>query len=108
MATPIEIEIALHYYYHVGDFREGDFSAPAVRDTLFKFEQFGLLDRTEHPGADRRYGRTEALEIYVNALCSVGYPVKTWVMPEAKPQVTPGMRRAIDALRPDLRKEWGI
>lgn len=109
MGSPVEIAIALHYWmqphitYAAHD--PAHANSPYVRDALFRFERDGLLERSDGPVAPRR---TEALDAYVNALCSVGFPVKTWVVPEAKPQLTLGMRRVLEALPLDMRKGLGI
>lgn len=80
------IEIALWYHCRpTRDFRDGDLSAPAVAQALKQFCDGGLLTET-YAGAVsdgvRRYQPTEALKVWVDALCSVRWPVQQWVIPK--------------------------
>ncbi len=80
--SPLQIEIMLHYHTRLGDYRDGDFDAPAVRDAMEDFVTVGLLRRTDNPiPATPIYEATEATHVYVKALCAVPLPVKRWVMP---------------------------
>ena len=87
MTTPLEIDIAYWYYARRGDYgdRIGDenLTAPAVQAALICFVEAGLLKRHE-PNADvpQRYISTEALCVYVEALCRVPWPVQRWVIPD--------------------------
>lgn len=80
--TPLEIEIALHYYARANDYRDGDLSAPAVRAAMDKFSAEGLIESTTDPDARAAYRRTPRLECYVHALCKTPLPIQQWVMPE--------------------------
>ncbi len=75
--TPIEIEILLHYRYRPSDFRDGDFSAPAVRNAIERFLTLGLLEPWAEE--DRSYRLGSRGEAYVNALCAMPLPVRQWV-----------------------------
>jgi hypothetical protein len=75
--TPLGIEILLHYYTTPGQYRDGDFSAPAVSEALRHFADTGLLRGNHRDG----YTSTEATEVYVGAICSVPAPVQKWVIP---------------------------
>lgn len=49
--TPLQIEILLHYYTRTGEYRDGDFSAPAVREAIVNFvTQLRLLGLVVSPG----------------------------------------------------------
>ncbi|MDE2107388.1 MAG: hypothetical protein KGL39_59885 [Patescibacteria group bacterium] len=83
--TPLAIEIALHYNCGASDYRNGDFSASAVREVIDGFLRGGLLkadvtgDITE-VGAPQ-YRATEGLRMYVRELTEVPCPIQKWVMP---------------------------
>lgn len=76
--TPLQIEIMLHYHCCASDYRDGDFSAPAVRDAIDDFRARGLLKES---GNKRVYEPTEGVRLYVDALCAVPAPVQRWVIP---------------------------
>jgi hypothetical protein len=81
--SPLHIEILLHYRGRADDFRDGDFSAPAVRDAINDFKgELGLLE-LEPAGSDfaRTYRLTERGEVYVAALCALPLPTQRWVIP---------------------------
>lgn len=80
--TPLMIEIGLHYRCTLGDFRNGDFSAPVILPMLLDFVAAGLLEDAGI-GVTPRFKATEGLAIWVEALCRVPWPVQHWVMPEA-------------------------
>jgi hypothetical protein len=94
MASPLYIEIGLHYYARTTDFRNGDFSAPAVRDAVKSFVEYGMLKPAD--GTGTKYEATEALNVWVRALCAVNWPVQRWVI-EAHPRA---------ALTQDRAGEW--
>ena len=83
--TPLEIEILLWYHCRAADYRDGDFSAPAVRDTIDNFrDHLGLIENRENGRCGDypcTYRLTDRGEAYVGALKAVPLPVKTWVMP---------------------------
>lgn len=85
MATPLEISIALHYRCRPGDYGKGmgdnNWTAPAVRDTIAFFVERGLLAKSPQ-GCEAEYYPTDALQVYVNALCNVPLPVQQWVIPD--------------------------
>lgn len=83
--TPLEINIMLHYYYSPDDFRNGDFSAPAVRCAIDRFKgELGLLTADTQENSSRYYKPTERGEVYIRALMELPLPVQTWVMPTAE------------------------
>jgi hypothetical protein len=79
--TPLEIGILLHYRGTVGDYRGGDFSAPAVRDAIDRFRDIDGMLAYDNDRRDRTYALTERGEAYVQALMAVPLPVQQWVMP---------------------------
>ena len=83
--SPLEIEILLHYYYCPGDYQNGDFSAPAVEDAIERFRDVhNLLEPTQSMDVhhDPHYRITERGRVFVEALCNMPLPIKTWVMPK--------------------------
>lgn len=79
--TPLHIEIMLHYNASPDDYREGDFSAPAVREALDLFLSEYLI---EHGGRrpSTNYQITDRGLAYVRFLCEMPLPVNSWVMPK--------------------------
>ena len=81
--TPLEIEILLHYYCTRSDYRNGDFSAPAVRDAIDAFNgDLSLLCREETLQPERTYKVTERGEAYIKFLCALPLPVCVWMIPK--------------------------
>jgi len=87
MASPLKINIALWYQCRPGDYGKdaGDynFKAPAVQDALLDFVNGGLLGKNP-AGCEAEFYATEALKVWVEALCSVPWPVQTWVIPNGE------------------------
>jgi hypothetical protein len=83
--TPLEMEILLHYYCRADDYRDGDFSAPAVRAAVdwFKTEELLRTDPRETPRTC--YVLTERGKVYVEALQKVPLPQHRWVIPWPHP-----------------------
>jgi hypothetical protein len=82
--SPLEIEILLHYYCLPTDYRDGDFSAPAVKNAIERFrDELNLLEPTQSMDVyhDPHYRITERGRVFVEALCNMPLPVKQWVMP---------------------------
>ena len=78
--TPLQLSILLHYYGHADDYREGDFSAPAVRKAIDWFrEDAGMLEISRR--SQRTYDLTEKGTFFVEYICSLPLPVGKWVMP---------------------------
>lgn len=92
--TLLEIEILAHYYSRAGDYRDGDFSAPAVREAIDRFrEDAGLLRYTTdeeqklmYAAARSTYSVTDRGRRYIEVLQSVPLPIQIWVMPDPWPQ----------------------
>jgi len=79
--TPLEISILLHYHVSADDYRNGDFSAPAVRNAIDEFRRDGFLAEA----VETYYRITEKGQFYVKALCAVPLPVTTWIIPQPHP-----------------------
>lgn len=82
--TPLEIDIALWYRCRPGDYGKGhgdhNYGAPAVQAVLKEFVEAGLLALSP-AGSEAVYYGTNALEVYVEALCAVPLPVQQWIIP---------------------------
>ncbi len=82
--TPLEISILIHYRCSPTDFRDGDFSAPAVRQAIDQFKDSGFIRLTEDDDkAEAIYVGTDKCRAYVEALEAVPEPVQRWVVPAA-------------------------
>ena len=82
--TPLEIDILLHYYTTPVDYRDGDFSAPAVRKAVDEFVADGLLRPTKQKSGGigpLSYETTERAQVFLQALCALPLPELRWVMP---------------------------
>lgn len=72
--TPVEMEVALHYYYKREQMRPLTVSVMNAHQTL---KAAGLLELT----AQGDYAPTQGLNMYVEALGAVPLPVQKWSMP---------------------------
>lgn len=83
--TPLQIEILFWYHVRRVDYREGDFSAPAVRAAIDQFrDETGLLEVMEpdlSPGDSRTYRTTDKARAYLEALQAMPLPVCRWEIP---------------------------
>lgn len=80
--TPLQLTILLHYRGAARDFRDGDFSAPDVREEIDAFiYSTGMLNQRDGLGAPC-YQLTEKGEFFVDQLCAMPLPVSVWRMPE--------------------------
>lgn len=81
--TPLDIEILLHYHSRANDFRDGDFTAPAVAETIDSFRFAKDLLQSDNLGP-RKYKLTERGDAHVLALLNLPLPVAVWVTPKAQ------------------------
>lgn len=89
MTCPLEIMIGLHYWTTPGPYAANEPShanSPAVCEICRNFIERGLLveglsDRAKKYGA--AYESTEALGVWVNALCDVPFPIQKWIIPDS-------------------------
>lgn len=88
--TPLKLSMLICYATTRSDYRNGDFSAPAVREAIEYFKEKGFLRLTE-PGDSWQtiYTGTEKAEVFVNALCAVPEPIQQWIVPATQPQGNP-------------------
>lgn len=78
--TPLQIEILLHYYCHGNDYRDGDFSAPAVREAIDVFKEIKMLEQDTDPRSPRTYRATPRCNYYVEYLCRIPLPEQSWTI----------------------------
>ena len=81
--TPLELNILLHYRGCADDFRNGDFSAPAVRSAIDWFRgDAGLLEPIKQEDCQNAaYKLTDKGMFFAEQLCMMPLPVSVWVMP---------------------------
>lgn len=84
--SPLQIEILLWYRARMVDYREGDFSAPAVRAAIDDFrDRSELLAKNPHAGEGgdfRTYRLTDRGDAFVDAILSLPLPVCRWEIPQ--------------------------
>lgn len=79
--TPMSARVA-----RATDFRDGDFSAPAVRDAIDRFLANGMLrDYVPSDPFKRTYTPTDGMRLWHDELCRVPLPERQWVIPEPVP-----------------------
>lgn len=84
--TPLALSILLHYYVGGGDdFRQGDFTAPAVRDTINVHLYERLLENNSQGDDDRIYRLSERGRVFIDYLLAQPLPVQVWQMPAGVP-----------------------
>lgn len=76
--TPLFIDMAIHYHCTPGDYRDGDFSAPAVRELIDWMRDEGLIEHKDGGG----YRGTDRLAAYVTKLCTIDLPELRWIYRE--------------------------
>lgn len=81
--TPLELEILLHYYCKARDYRDGDFSFPAVREAIESFVRYEKL-LVSTPCSDSAYVITDRGKFYVDHLLNQPLPKQVWVIPEGE------------------------
>jgi hypothetical protein len=85
MFSPLEIKIALHYCCHPDDYDGGrgeHWGSAPVQAIMKDFLAAGLLKNSDDDGV--MYTRTDALGVWVDAICSVPRPVQKWVIPSSE------------------------
>lgn len=85
--SPLQIDILFWYHVRCNDYRDGDMSAPAVREALdFFVHKVGLLEvikpETRIEGDDRSYRCTDRARAYLDAIQAMPLPVCRWEIPE--------------------------
>lgn len=78
--------IGLHYWTSLTEYgadNPNHANSSVVQDLLKDFVNGGLLRKLDKPNEHgSTYERTDALEVWVKALCNVPWPVQAWVIPE--------------------------
>lgn len=77
----LEIEILFHYRCTPRDYRDGDFSAPAVERVIEEFLADDMLKPATGPHSTRKYELTDRAEFYIDTLQSIPLPKPMWVIP---------------------------
>lgn len=87
MVTPLHIQIAMHYHCHPGQYEmvttnetRRQYAEDLVRAGLLRKE--GCLTSGPIVG----YAATDGLRVWIEAICSVPFPVQQWVIPSAIPR----------------------
>lgn len=84
--TPLQIEILLWYHCRAADYRDGDFTAPAVREAIDDFRGAArLLEPAPKPNGCRAYRLSDRGEAFVKRLCETPLPVCRWVFEDGAP-----------------------
>lgn len=78
--SPLALEFLLNYRWNPHDFRDGDFTDPAVRSLVNDFQQNGMIELDDER-ATRTYRLTSKGEYFINYLCSIPLPVTLFGMP---------------------------
>lgn len=84
MASPLEIQIAIHFWTRPTKYAEHEpdhRNSGAVKAILSWYVRDGLLEPTAPNEHGEIYKATEALGVWVDALCTVPFPVQKWVIP---------------------------
>lgn len=78
--------IGLHYWTTPTEYAEHDEAhrtSGAVREALADFVNGGMLVKRDMPNEyGGSYEATDALRVWVEALCNVRWPVQVWVIPK--------------------------
>lgn len=90
--TPLQVEILLWYHARACDYRDGDFTAPAVREAIDHFrDRTDTLKENPHtnePGIYQTYRLTDRGEAFIKAILELPYPVCRWEVPHHTPTGT--------------------
>lgn len=86
MSVPGEITILLHYWTTPTEYAADDElhrTSGFVQESLASFVAMGLLEKLREPNRHGgSYRATDALKVYIEAICAVNFPVQTWVIPQ--------------------------
>lgn len=86
MVTPLHVNIALHYHTSVDQWP--DLRIPIHERYANDLVNYGLLEKDPShvgPFCASIYRKTPALAVWIEALCSVPFPVQQWVIPKSSP-----------------------
>lgn len=79
-ASPVVIETALWYYCRIGDHPEIINGVPGFVNAARELHEAGLIKKNTS-GPDMYVSNQVPMNLYVNTLGNVPFPVKQWVMP---------------------------
>lgn len=80
--TPLVLDIIMHYYARGNDYRDGDFSAPAVAEARGALLAKSIIrEATPEENFDgmQEYRLTDRGHAYVEKVLSIEFPVQKWV-----------------------------
>ncbi|TXH50484.1 MAG: hypothetical protein E6Q97_20305 [Desulfurellales bacterium] len=70
--TPLQLNILLHYYSCANDYRDGDFTAPAVREAIdWFYENVDMLEINNEGSGLATYRITERGRDYIETVLAV-------------------------------------
>ena len=75
--SPLMLSILIHYHCFPSDFRNGDFTAPAVRKAINYFLQNNLLKEASDTNDRQTLEPTEGCHLFVRHLCDQPLPTLT-------------------------------
>ena len=78
--TPLHIEILIHYNAISTDYRDGDFSAPAVSEYINQMTDAGLLHMFGTNNIKHKI--TTKGRAVVEYMCNTPIPVQEWKFPD--------------------------
>jgi hypothetical protein len=78
--TPLEIEILMHYCTRGKDYRDGDFSAPAVREAIDNFVREGVIKPSYDARTGMAYAATDRARVFLDYICALPLPDQVWQM----------------------------
>ena len=99
--TPLQIEILLHYHSRADDYRNGNHSAPAVREALDWFLKEEIIrhegftpERFQDGTLKARYALTSRGAAFVEYLTFVPLPMPSWSFgqPPVRYMISPAER----------------
>lgn len=82
--TPLQIEILLRYNSSGTEYRDGDFSAPAVRQAIDDFgDRLGMLapSRSTDIRTLNSYVLTPRGQAFIDHICALPLPECVWTIP---------------------------
>jgi hypothetical protein len=86
--TPIKLEVLLHYHYSSESYSEGKTeSSPATEEAVRFWLNNQMLELSPDEDddnsdlCDNRYITTDKGKVYIEALCSMSFPIPSWSIP---------------------------
>lgn len=86
--TPLQREILLWYHVRAGDYRNGDFSAPAVREAVDQFRDDTRMIEADESENERTYRLSDRGLAFIAHILSRPLPKCHWVV-EDEPYIPP-------------------